>query len=160
VIIKSTKPFRVPLSEPATVGTRVKNMMGSTGVVTLYVSLFTLECDEICTSVWGCGRRRAAPAKSQEEQRTEKWPTFPLLRLNYLSEQHFGKVAMRVSSFCPDIFKIYLKRYVANTMKYTCHYAAASPLAAPPHTGTYNVTQSGGKVKVARTRLPSVGFRS
>ena len=119
-----------------------------------------MECDEICSSVWGCGRRRAAPAKSQEEQRTEKWPTFPLLRLNYLSEQHFGKVAMRVSSFCPDIFKRHLKRYVANTMKYTCQYAAASPLAAPLHTGTYNVTQSGGKVKVARTRLPSIGFRS
>ena len=47
MIIKSTKPFRVPLSEPATVGTRVKNMMGSTGVVTLYVPLFTVECDEI-----------------------------------------------------------------------------------------------------------------
>ena len=54
----------------------------------------------MCTSVWGCGRRREAPAKSQAEQRTEKWF---ILRLNYLSEQRLGKV-----TFCRDIFKMYL----------------------------------------------------
>ena len=36
------------------------------------VPLFTLECDVICTSVRGCCRRRAASAKSQAEQRTDK----------------------------------------------------------------------------------------
>jgi len=48
---------------------------------------------------------------------------------------------MQVSSFCLDIFKTYLKKGVANTMKYTFHYAAASLLAAPPgtlvHTSPY-----------------------
>jgi len=41
---------------------------------------------------------------------------------------------MQVSSLCRDIFKMYLYNYVAgDTMKYTVHYATASPLAAPPH---------------------------
>jgi len=53
------------------------------------------------------------------------------LRLNYLKEQHLGKVTRQVSSFCQDIFKMYLSKYVANATKYTFHCAAASPLAAP-----------------------------
>ena len=81
----------------------------------------------MCTSVWGCGRRREAPAKSQAEQRTEKWF---ILRLNYLSEQRLGKV-----TFCRDIFEMYLYKYVANTMKYTFYNVAASPLV-PPQSGT------------------------
>jgi len=40
----------------------------------------------------------------QAEQRTENSLK---LRLNYLSEQHLGKVAVQVSPFCRDIFKIY-----------------------------------------------------
>ena len=52
----------------------------SKGVLTLYVPLFTLECDVICTSLWGCGRRRAAPAKSLVKQRTERWFILILLR--------------------------------------------------------------------------------
>ena len=52
----------------------------SKGVLTLYVPLFTLECDVICTSLWGCGGRRAAPAKSLVKQRTERWFILILLR--------------------------------------------------------------------------------
>ena len=52
----------------------------SKGVLTLYVPLFTLECDVICTSLWGCGRRRAAPVKSLVKQRTERWFILILLR--------------------------------------------------------------------------------
>jgi len=40
-----------------------------------------------------------------------------LLQINYLSEQHLGKLTMQVSSFCQDIFEMYLKKYVANTTK-------------------------------------------
>ena len=76
-------------------------------VVALYVPLFTLECDVICTSVWGCGRRWAAPAKSRAEQRTERWFIITFLRLNHLSEQHLGRVTMQVSSFFQDIFEMY-----------------------------------------------------
>jgi len=32
---------------------------------------FTLECDVTCTSVWGCGRQLATPAKSQAEHISE-----------------------------------------------------------------------------------------
>ena len=44
--------------------------------------------------VWGCGRWRAAPAKAQAEQRTERWFISTLFRLNYLSEQHVGSVTI------------------------------------------------------------------
>ena len=73
----------------------------------------------MCTSVWGCGRRREAPAKSQAEQRTEKWF---ILRLNYLSEQRLGKV-----TFCRDIFKMYLTMLRPHL------------LSPPPPTGTHIV---------------------
>ena len=42
---------------------------------------------------------------------------------------------MQVSSFCEEyIFKMYLKEYAANTMKYAFHHAAA------PHWYIYIVT--------------------
>ena len=41
------------------------------GVVTSYVSLFTLECDVICISVWGCSRRRAAPASHRWDRESK-----------------------------------------------------------------------------------------
>ena len=55
--------------------------------IDFYSSLSSLSCDVICTCV-GCGRRRAAPAKSQAEQRTDRSFIFILLLLwlNYSSE--------------------------------------------------------------------------
>jgi len=61
----------------------------------------------ICAGVWGCGRPRAAPAKSQAEQRTERRFISTLLQLNNLSERHLGRVTMQVNPF-PDCLPILL----------------------------------------------------
>ena len=61
----------------------------------------------ICAGVWGCGRPRAAPAKSQAEQKTERRFISTLLQLNNLSERHLGRVTMQVNPF-PDCLPILL----------------------------------------------------
>ena len=48
----------------------------------------------LLTSVWGCGRRRAALVESHAEQRTEKWFISLVLRLNCSTEQSLGKVSL------------------------------------------------------------------
>jgi len=65
------------------------------GVVTLYVPLFTVDCDVIRASVWGRGGRRGRRLRSHKaEQRTKNGLFQLLLRLNYLSEQHLGNVTV------------------------------------------------------------------
>ena len=81
----------------------------------------------------GCGRRLAAPAKSQAEQRTENGT---LLRLNDLSERHLGKVTMQVLSFCQYIFNMYLKNSVANTMMPPPHLLLHP---TPSHVHVHNI---------------------
>ena len=61
----------------------------------------------IYAGVWGCGRPRAAPAKSHAEQRTERRFISTLLQLNNLSERHLGRVTMQVNPF-PDCLPILL----------------------------------------------------
>ena len=63
--------------------------------------------DIVCTSVWGCGRWRAAPVKSQTEQHTERsFIQTVLLLLNYSSAQYLGKVPLKVAAFYQNTFTI------------------------------------------------------
>jgi len=67
-------------------------------VVTLYVP--------VCVCAADVGRHLRGNSLTGETENW-KWFTLTVLCLNYSNDQHLGKVTLKVSPFCKDIFEMY-----------------------------------------------------